>query len=128
MQGNQNVSKNQTEKRNRDLVFKNLSCCHSDCHRAVAFTLLNAERLQHVIGWQVPSGQCKCCVLSRHLKFILRIHHFLSDHIYLIWAKGKWVAQSSKFKRKFEYLLQSIWWPSLIIFKDAFFLKVAQKH
>lgn len=121
MQRNQNVSKNQIEKRNRGLVLENLSSCHSYCHRAVVVMLVNAERLEHTIGWQAPFGQCKYYVFSRYLKFVFTIHPFLSIHISLIWTNGRWVSQSRMLKRKFECLPQAIWWPSLIIFKDVFF-------
>lgn len=83
--------------------------------------LVNAERLEHTIGWQAPFGQCKYYVFSRYLKFVLTIHPFLSIHVSLIWTNGRWVSQRKKLKRKFECLLQAIWWPSLIIFKDVFF-------
>lgn len=130
MQENQKVSKKQIGKKNLRafVLIVNLSSCHSDCHRAVASMLVNAEKLystwqdgRHLLGSEY-------CVLSGYHKFVLRIPHFLSIHMSLIWAKGQWVFHSKKLKRKFEYLLQSIWWPHLIIFNYAFLKKVAQKH
>lgn len=78
MQGNQNASKKKKGKKNLRafVLIVNLSSCHSDCHRAIASMLVNAEKLystwqdgRHLLG--SVSIACSVDIINLYIEYII---------------------------------------------------------